>query len=60
MGTTFTEIPIRPCTRDDFGLDGDKDSTKFYQPHKNSEVFVDYYWKKFYCIDDDAWISGNY
>ena len=60
MGTTFTELPIRPCTRDDLGLDVENKSTKFYPAHKNSEVFMNYYWQKFYCVDSDVFIRGNY
>ena len=36
------------------------EKSKFYRTHKNSKAFLEYYWRKLYCVDEFIDIHGNY
>ena len=61
--TTRTKINLRPCTYEELGLD-EKDEispdAKFYPAHKNSRRWLDLYWKKLKCYDEQVDIRGDY
>ena len=59
-GTTFKELIIRPCTEDDLGLGESTENSKFDTPHRNSDGFIRYYWKKLHCVDANIDINGSY
>ena len=59
--TFFKEVDIRPCTRQELGLDPDAmDTSKFYKTHPSSEAYLSRYWKKLSCYDEQVDIQGDY
>ena len=51
--TFFKEVEIRPCTRQELGLDPDAlDKSRFFKTHPSSEAYLNRYWKKLSCYDE--------
>ena len=63
-GTLFSgRYPIRShmCTREELGLDGDKSKARFYPVTEGMLPNVDFYHKKFLCIDkEDINMYGDF
>ena len=57
-------LKLRPCTREELGLDtgpeGDYENSIFYPPHDNSKRFIELYWKKLQCYDEEVEFRGNF
>lgn len=49
------------CTREELNLEGDPTNARFFRPHPSSEWYVDFYWKKFLCIQpEEMRIYGDF
>ena len=49
------------CTREELGLEGEPKNHRFFPLHAASEEVVDFYSKKFICLEDkDMSIYGDY
>ena len=61
-GIKWHEVDIRPCTREELGLEGEEfeEQSKFWPTHKDSKPWLEYYWKKFYCYDEEIAVKGDY
>ena len=42
------------------GEGGSHEEAKFYPAHPRSEAYLNKYWKKLHCIDDEVAIAGDY
>ena len=62
IGIEWQQLNIRPCTYEELGLgdEASQEDAKFFRPHKNSDGFIRYYWKKLYCYDEEVGIHGDY
>ena len=52
-------MPIHRCTPEELGF-GDPEKSTFFPTHKNAIRTLDYYHKKFMCIDSDLQLQGDY
>ena len=63
-GTPFTErkpLKTHNCTREELNLEGDGSNAKLFPIHRSSKSNIDFYWKKFLCVDpEEMRISGDY
>ena len=61
-GTYWQDLNLRPCTREELGIDSEEEQAdaKFYPPHKNYKTDLNFYWQKLYCYDDYVAIYGTY
>ena len=52
-GSEHIKINLRPCTREEIGLDSPEESeaATFYPAHENSKRWLDFYWTKLKCYD---------
>ena len=54
---------MRPCTREELGLgiEGpESENAKFYPAHENSQRYLELYWKKFQCYDEEINFRGDF
>ena len=63
-GNPFTarnRLETHQCTREELNLEGDPANAKFYPLHPSSEYYVDFFYKKFLCVDSkDLEIYGDF
>ena len=61
-GIEWHEVDIRPCTREELGLLGTdfEGQSKFWPVHKDSKDWLEYYWQKLYCYDEEVSVKGDY
>ena len=62
-GLQYRNLKLRPCTSEELGIDSSgevSEDTKFYPVHKNSVQWLEQYWKKLKCYDEEVDIHGNY
>ena len=53
-GSAHTRITLRPCTKEDLGLESNEESetAKFYPAHENSRRWLEFFWTKLKCYDE--------
>ena len=54
---------MRPCTYEELGLDTKEeisDTAKFYPVHQTSKVWLEFYYKRLKCYDEQVDIHGDY
>jgi len=63
-GTYISErkrIQSHPCSREELGLEEDRSNAMFMPVYPSSAGEVDFYWKKFQCVDkENLKIYGDY
>ena len=63
-GSYITErkrIPDHPCSREELGIEEDRSNSMFMPVYESSKGEVDFYWKKFQCVDkENLKIYGDY
>ena len=63
-GSFITErkrIPDHSCSREELGIEEDRSNAMFMPVYKSSTDEVDFYWKKFQCVDkENLKLYGDY
>ena len=62
QATTYTPIPSRPCTEAELHANGNYNGEgRFWNPHSGAQGDLDFYWRKFRCLDvDQVEVQGDY
>ena len=59
-GSWETPLKTRKCTKNELRVDGTEKGARFWKVHPSSVSDLDYYYRKFDCIDDPLSIFGDF